>query len=230
MKIIAILPALNEAATVGAVVRGIRELVAAVVVVDGGSSDDTCAQARAAGAEVVLEPRPGYGRACLAGVAYASAAGADVVAFLDASSAAHPEDLRAVLAPILNGSHDFVLGSRVGAQAEPGALRPLQRAGNRLATGLIALLHGHTYSDLGSMRAIGLGCLATLEMQESAHGWPAEMQVKAARRGLRICEVPIRYRRRRAGRSKVSGTAIGSLRAGLAILRVVLAGARIRGK
>ncbi len=229
MKIVAILPALNEAATVGAVVRGLRDFVAAVVVVDGGSSDDTCAQARAAGAEVVVEPRPGYGRACRAGVAFATDSSAEVVAFLDASSATYPEDLRAVLAPILNGGFDFVLGSRVSGQAEPGSLRPLQRAGNRLATQLIAWLHGHAYSDLGSMRAIRLGCLATLEMQESAHGWPAEMQVKAARRGLRICEVPIRYRRRRAGRSKVSGTAIGSLRAGFAILRVVLTGARTRG-
>ena len=223
MKVVAILPALNEAGSVAAVVRGIsRDLVASVIVVDGGSADATCAQARGAGAEVVVEPRPGYGRACQAGVARAIALGADVVAFLDASSAADPADLRAVLAPLLAGTADFVLGSRTGALAEPGALRPLQRAGNRLATTLIAHVYGHAYSDLGSMRAIRVSCLTALPMRESAHGWPVEMQVLAVRRGLRIGEVPIHYRRRLTGRSKVSGSPFGSLRAGVAILRVVL--------
>lgn len=222
MKIAAILPALNEGASVAAVVRGIdRSLIDCVIVVDGGSTDQTCAEATAAGADVVVEPRPGYGRACLCGVARAAALGADVVGFLDASSAADPADLRAVLAPILRGDFDFVLGCRVGPQSEPGSLRPLQRAGNRLATALIAALYGHAYRDLGSMRAIRLGCLTSLGMRELAHGWPVEMQVKAARKNLRICEVPIRYRKRRAGRSKVSGHPLGSLRAGLAILRVV---------
>ena len=200
--------------------------MAHVVVVDGGSSDDTCTQARAAGAEVVAHPRPGYGRACQAGFARARELGADVVAFLDASSAADPNDLQAVLAPLLAGQADFVLGSRTMGHAEPGSLRPLQRAGNLLATSLISVLYGHSYSDLGSMRAITCGCLASLEMREFAHGWPVEMQVQAVRRGLRIREVPIHYRRRRAGRSKVSGHPLGAVRAGLAILRVVLTGAR----
>ena len=227
MKIAAILPALNEGASVAAVVHGIdRALVDWVIVVDGGSSDQTCAEAAAAGADVVIEPRPGYGRACLCGVARATELGADVVAFLDASSAADPAELRAVLEPILGGSYDFVLGSRVGPQSERGSLRPLQRVGNRLATALIAVLHGHAYSDLGSMRAIRLGCLTSLGMRELAHGWPVEMQVKAARQSLRICEVSIRYRKRRAGRSKVSGHPLGSLRAGLAIMRVVWTGGR----
>jgi len=227
VKVVAILPAWNEASSVAAVVRGIsRDLVDHVVVVDGGSSDATCAQARNAGAEVVVEPRPGYGLACQAGVARARELGADVLAFLDASSAADPVDLRSVLAPVLAGQADFVLGSRTSGLAEPGSLRPLQRAGNRLATALISVLYHHNYSDLGSMRAISSGCLAHLDMQESAHGWPVEMQVQAARRGLRIREVPIHYRRRRAGRSKVSGHPLGALKAGLAILRVVLTGAR----
>ncbi len=224
MNVVAILPAWNEGASVGAVVRGIsRELIQTVIVVDGGSTDATCAEAEAAGAEVVIERRPGYGRACLAGVARAAELGADVVAFLDASSAADPADLRAVLQPILEGQADFVLGSRTGGLADPGALRPIQRAGNRLATTLIAMLYGHSYSDLGSMRAIRLSCLTDLRMRELTHGWPVEMQVQAVRHGLRIGEVAIHYRRRQSGRSKVSGSVVGSLRAGVAILRVVVA-------
>lgn len=223
MRVVAILPALNEAATLPAVLAAIApDLVWRVVVVDGGSSDGTPVLAQQAGAQVVTERQRGYGRACLAGAAEAQRLGAEVLAFLDASGSADPADLPAILAPILQGQADLALGSRTMGHAEPGALRPLQRLGNALAVSLIRLRHGKKYSDLGSMRAITSSALGALAMRELAHGWPAEMQVKAARVGLRVVEVPMRYRRRPAGRSKVSGTWSGAVRAGAAILRVVL--------
>ncbi|MBI5609433.1 MAG: glycosyltransferase [Deltaproteobacteria bacterium] len=221
MKVAVVIPAWNEAASIAAVIRAIpTELGAAVVVVDGGSQDDTVEIARAAGAEVVVERRPGYGRACLTGVDRADALGAEVVAFCDGSDAANPADLLPIVGPILAGAADFVLGSRTLGLAEPGALRPLQRAGNWAATRLIALRFGVQYTDLGSMRAMRLDELRRLGLSELAHGWPTEMQVLAAKHGLRIREVPMHYRRRRAGASKVSGHPLGAVRAGWAILRV----------
>ncbi len=221
MKVVVIIPAWNEEASIGAVIRAIPSgLAAAVVVVDGGSRDATVAQAEAAGALVVVERRPGYGRACLAGVERAEQLGAEVVAFCDGSDAVRPSDLLIILQPLLHGDADIVLGSRTLGLAEPGALRPLQRFGNGLATWLIAHNFGFRYSDLGSMRAIRLECLRQMAMREQTHGWPAEMQVKAAQQGLRIREVPMHYRRRRAGSSKVSGHPFGAVKAGLAILRV----------
>ena len=220
MRVCIVIPAFEEAATIGNVLRAIPPgLAVAAIVVDGGSCDATRDVAAAAGARVVLEPRSGYGRACLAGMREAAALGADVVAFLGGGGAEDPADLPKVIGPVVRGEADLALGSRV-QRAEPGALRPLQRFGNALATWLIALRFGRRFHDLGSMRALRLGALeAPLEL---AHGFPAEMQVQALKHGLRIVEVPIAFRRRRGGRSKVSGTVRGTLRAGAAILRVVL--------
>ena len=225
MTVAVIIPALDEAATIAAVVRGARAAVpgASVVVVDGGSRDGTVSLARDAGAVVVSESRRGYGRACQAGVQAAAALGAEVVAFIDAALAEDPADLAAVVSPVADGRADLVLGSRVLGEREPGALRPVQRWGNALATGLIRVRYGVRYTDLGSMRAIRLDGLRALGLEEPAHGWPVAMQVAAAEAGLRVLEVPIRYRRRRGGRSKVSGSPLGAVRAGAAILRVVLA-------
>lgn len=228
MRVAVVIPVLDEAGTIESIVRAARATVGdtprPVIVVDGGSVDDTRNRARAGGADVVIEPRRGYGRACAAGAQRAGELGAEVVAFLDGAGAEDPRDLPRIVAPILAGEADFVVGSRVLGDAEPGALRPAQRVGNHVATWLIAWLHGHRYTDLGSMRAIRCDALRDLGLVEAAHGWPAEMQVKAARAGLRIRELPIRYRRRRTGQSKVSGTLRGTMRAGVAILRVVVWG------
>lgn len=221
MNVAVIIPVLNEVDTIGAVVRAVPSAVPRVLVVDAGSTDGTVEAAEAAGAQVIVERTRGYGRACMAGVAAAAQQGADVVAFVDGALAEDPAELAAVIAPITSGAADFVVGSRVTGQVEPGALRPLQRLGNAVATALIGLRHGHRYSDLGSMRAIRLRALLSLRLQEPAHGWPTELQIRAIQHGLRVCEVPISYRRRRHGRSKVAGSVTGSLRASAAILRVI---------
>ena len=171
---------------------------------------------------VVSEPRRGYGRACATGVAEAVRLGASVLAFVDAAGAEDPHELPGVVAPVLRDEADLVVGSRTRGTCEDGALRPAQRAGNRLATWLIWCRTGLRYSDLGSMRAISAAALARLDMSEMGHGWPSEMQMKAARAGMRVLEIPVCYRRRRAGRSKVSGSPLGAVRAGVTILRVVL--------
>ena len=220
--VVVVIPAWNEAGSIDRVVRGVPAgLAGAVVVVDGGSTDGTAARAREAGAEVIVEPRRGYGRACRTGAERAAELGADVVVWLDAAGCEDPSDLPRIVAPALRGEFDLVLGARVRELRERAALRPVQRLGNRLATAVIALRWGHRYADLGSMRAIRLVALERLGLRDDGSAWPARMQVRALQRGLRIAELPIRYRRRRAGRSKVSGSIAGSVRAGRAILGVV---------
>ncbi len=209
MKVVVVIPALEEEATIGEVVRAIRaQGLDEVVVVDGGSRDRTAERAEEAGGRVVVEE--------------ARRLGAEAVAFIDGAGAEDPADLPGLLAPLREGRAELVLGSRVLGVREEGALRRRQRAGNWLATSLITLRFGHRYSDLGSLRAIRLEALERLRMRERLHGWPVEMQVAALREGLRVEELPIRYRRRRGGSSKVSSSLRGSLRAGAAILRVVL--------
>ncbi len=221
MRVAVIVPALDEAENLPAVLRALP-MGAAVIVVDGGSRDGTADVARGLGAHVVVEPRRGYGRACLAGVARASDLGADLVAFVDAAGTVEPADLAAVLAPLLAGSCDLAVGVREPALRERGALAPAQRAGNALACAILSRRTGQRFRDLGPMRAIGIQALLRLDMRELAHGWPAEMLLKAGLGGLRVVEVPVHARRRAAGRSKVSGSLMGSVRAGIAILRVVL--------
>ncbi len=225
--VVVVVPALNEQATIGAVVRGLLTLpVNAVVVVDGDGGDNTAGVARAAGAEVVREVRRGYGRACTTGADKALELGADIIAFVDGGGAEELADLPDLLGPLRAGQADLVLGSRTLGRAEPGALRPLQRLGNELAVSIINHRLGGSYTDLGSMRALTADAWRRLELTEMAHGWPTQMQVRALELGLRVCERPIAYRRRRAGRSKVAGTFVGSFRAGVAILRVAAGGGR----
>ena len=226
MTVVAIIPALREAATIASVVTAVADHVDAVVVVDGGSDDGTAERAEAAGADVVVERRRGYGRACLTGADRAVALGADVLVFVDGGGAEDPDDLPAVLAPIEAGDADFVVGSRVRGDAEPGALRPAQRLGNALATAVLARRYGFRFSDLGSMRAIRAASLQDLGMSETGSGWPLQMQALALAPPHRTVEVPIRYRQRRGGRSKVSGSVVGSTRAALTILRVLARSAR----
>jgi len=216
-----IIPALDEETTIVAVVEGLdRQVVDRVIVADNGSGDDTAARARAAGAEVVLEPRKGYGRACLRALGRAS--DVDLVVFIDGDGADDPAELTLLLERLLLDELDLVIGSRALGQSEHGALTPVQRFGNALSCALVRWLWGVRYTDLGPYRAIRRRALQRLQMTEPAHGWTIEMQVKAAQRGLRVGEVPVSYRARRGGRSKVSGTLLGSYRAGRRILGYVL--------
>jgi len=220
-RIALIIPALDEELALATVLDELpRSLFAQVIVVDNGSRDSTAAVARAGGARVVSEPRRGYGRACLAGLAALDGA-ADIVVFMDADASDVPAEAPALLEPILRGEADLIIGSRRLGRAAPAALAWHQRWGNRLVVGLIRLLFGFRYTDLGPFRAIRRASLAQLAMRDTNFGWTAEMQVKAVRRGLRVREVPVSYRPR-LGQSKISGTVSGSLRAGIKILWTVL--------
>ena len=223
ISIAVVIPALNEGGNIRTLVREVRQTVPAqVVVCDNGSTDNTAAEALAAGAHVVYEPRRGYGFACAAGVDKAAALGADVVAFLDGDHSFLPTELPRLFAPILFDRADLVLGSRWLGHIAPGAMPPQQRFGNWLAARLMAALYDIPLTDLGPYRAIRLPLLLSLDMQEMTYGYPTEMMVKAARRGARLVETPVSFHPRRSGRSKVSGTLRGTLLAGRYILGVTL--------
>ena len=222
------LPAYNEEAPLPLVLEELpRDLCARVVVVDNASTDRTAEVARAAGAEVVYEARRGYGQACLTGIARLlteeSEAGAaplqsgDVIVFLDADHSDYPEELPLVLAPILEGRADMVIGSRVLGGAGMDALLPQARFGNLLACFLMRILFGARYTDLGPFRAIRVEALERLSMVDTDFGWTVEMQLKAASFGLAVEEVPVRYRKR-IGSSKITGTLRGTFHAGWKIL------------
>lgn len=220
-----IIPALDEEKSLGKVLADIPEEVDHVIVVDNGSTDRTPEVAREGGAEVVHEPVRGYGQACLSGIA-SLPSGCRTVAFLDADYSDRPADLSRVLAPILEGRADLVVGSRTRGDLEPGALLPHQRFGNWLATTLIRILFGHRYTDLGPQRAIRLEALERIGMKDRTYGWTVEMQVRALQEGLRVEEVPVAYRPR-IGRSKISGTIKGTVLAGTMIIGTVI-GLRLR--
>ncbi|ANM28694.1 glycosyl hydrolase [Acidobacteria bacterium Mor1] len=218
-----VIPALNERESLPLVLGDLpRERLREIFVVDNGSTDGSADVARAAGATVVDEPRRGYGSACLAGLAQVrrQPTPPDVVVFLDADYSDHPDELPGLVDPILTGEADFVVGSRILGNAEPGALLPQGRFGNHLAGFLIRRLYGLKVTDLGPFRAIRWDALESLEMADRDFGWTAEMQVKAARQGLRYREVPVSYRKRR-GVSKITGTVMGTLRASHKILYTV---------
>jgi glycosyltransferase involved in cell wall biosynthesis len=221
MRVTVVMPARNEEASIGPVLDEIpHALVDRVIVVDNGSRDRTADIARARGVTVVSEPTAGYGRACLAGIARAGDA-TDVIVVLDADHSDYPEDLHALLAPIASGEADLVIGSRVLGGAERGALPWNQRFGNRLACRLLLLLYGARFTDMGPFRAIRRDALAGLQMRDPTYGWNVEMQAKALIAGLRVREVPVRYRRR-IGKSKISGTVRGTIRAGTRIIGTIL--------
>ena len=216
-----IIPALDEEAAIGNVIAEIPEPFRhRIVVVDNGSRDRTATVAERAGADVIQEPERGYGAACLRGLAHLSANPPHIVIFLDADQSDDPSQMPSLVAPLESGVADLVIGSRVLGQREPGALTPHARFGNALATLLIWLMYRVRYTDLGPFRAVTWEALIGLRMRDRDFGWTVEMQVKAAKARLRVLEVPARYRRRR-GRSKISGTVGGSIRAGKKILWVV---------
>jgi glycosyltransferase involved in cell wall biosynthesis len=215
-----VIPALNEAENIGAVVRELPwGLILECVVADNGSTDATAAEASAAGARVVAVPQRGYGRACAAGAATALG---DVLVFMDGDGSDVPGEMGNLLAPIIAGEADFVIGSRLRGKREPVSLLGSQIFAGWLAGILLRLLYRVSYTDMGPFRAITREGLDRLQMRELTYGWNLEMQMRAAQCGLRIREIPVSYRHRAGGESKVSGSLSGSFRAAVRITETLL--------
>jgi glycosyltransferase involved in cell wall biosynthesis len=194
-----------------------QEIAHEIIVVDNGSNDDTARRARDAGARIVAEPQRGYGRACMAGVRSLSAQ-SDVVVFLDGDGSDCPEFLSQLVDPVMAGTHDFVIGSRTRGKREPGSMNFQQIFSGRIAGLITRFLYGVRYTDMCPFRAIRRDALERLSMKEKTYGWNLEMQMRAARAGLRVLEVPVNHRCRTGGQSKVSGTVRGTFVAGAGII------------
>ncbi|MFT4733138.1 MAG: glycosyltransferase involved in cell wall biosynthesis [Algoriphagus sp.] len=215
--IFVIIPAFNEALSIDKVIAEIPTYVEEVIVVNNNSSDHTAAAAKKAGATVLDEPRQGYGFACMKGIEALEGKAVAIVVFLDADYSDYPAELTELIAPILKEGYDMVIGSRDLGQKEAGSMTPQQLFGNWLATKLIKLFFGVTYTDLGPFRAIKYEKLLALHMEDQTYGWTVEMQLKAAKEKYKVTEVPVNYRVR-IGQSKVSGTLKGTVLAGYKIL------------
>ena len=220
-----IIPVLNEENAIAKVINDIPKTnveitIQEIIVVDNGCTDNTAAIAKRNGARVVTELRRGYGYACLAGIAAITTQPPDIVVFLDGDYSDYPTDMPRLLQPILENRAALVIGARTQGDAKE-ALLPQARFGNRLACFLIRRFFGVHYTDLGPFRAIRYPELLTLNMQDKTFGWTVEMQLKAAKRGIPVCEVPVRYRKR-IGTSKITGTFTGTLKAGYKILTTLL--------
>lgn len=217
MKISVVIPAYNEEASLPFVIKDLPK-VHEIIVVDNHSTDSTSRVARENGAKVVVEPRRGYGSACLKGISALDFP--DIVVFLDGDYSDYPEEIEALVQPVIRGEKDFVLGSRMMLPESRAALLPQARFGNHLAVFLIRLFFGYKYTDLGPFRAIRHSSLKCLDMQDTNFGWTVEMQIKAVRHNLRIQEIPVRYRSR-IGVSKITGTLTGTLKAGTKIIYTI---------
>lgn len=216
-KVAVILPAFNEMNAIGAVLKALPKQLDDVIVVDNNSTDNTAAIAKEQGATVLFEKRKGYGYACLKGIDFLINNPPDIVVFLDADYSDFPEDLVHLIAPILNNKVDFVVGARVAALREKGAMTPQQLFGNALACWLMRRLFDSQFTDLGPFRAIRWETLMQLHMNDKTYGWTIEMQLKVLRQKITYIEIPVRYRKR-IGYSKVSGTLKGTIFAGIKIL------------
>ena len=219
-RVAVVIPTLNEAESIGAVIAALpRHLVDHIIVADGGSTDGTPQIARGAGAEVIAVGA-GYGRACLAG---AEAAGdADVLVFMDGDGADDPSAIEEMVAALRSGGYDFVIGSRTRGKREASSMAGHQILAGIVIGGLIRVLYGVHYTDMAAFRAIRRATLFQLGMREMTYGWNLEMQMRAARAGLRIMEIPVDYRRRSGGQSKVAGSLRGSIKAAARIIATFL--------
>ena len=218
-RISIIIPAYNEESSIGLVLDALpQEKLHEIIVVDNGSTDATARVAQEHGARVVKEPRKGYGSACLKGIDELDTP--DIVVFIDGDFSDFPEEIVLLISPIETGEKDFVLGSRMILPKSQSALLPQARYGNRLAVFLIKLFFKHEFTDLGPFRAIRYSSLMSIGMKDIDFGWTVEMQIKAVRNGLRIREVPVNYRKR-VGISKISGTVLGTFRAGTKIIYTI---------
>lgn len=217
--IVVIIPAFNEEGSIGKVIRDIPSLVSEVIVVNNNSSDKTEENAQKAGATVLWESQKGYGYACLKGMEYLESRPLkpEIVVFLDGDYSDHPEELTAIIAPIIENDMDLVIGARVERFREKGAMNFPQIFGNRLATFLMKLFFNSKFTDLGPFRAIKYEKLLALNMEDKTYGWTVEMQLKALKKNYSYVEVPVKYRNR-IGTSKVSGTVKGAIFAGIKIL------------
>ena len=214
-----IIPAHNEADSIAQVIHEIPKTVSEIVVVNNNSTDDTAITAKKAGATVLNETKMGYGYACLCGMEYVAKQSdrPDIIVFIDGDYSDYPKELTKLVQPIMEQNIDFVIGARVKDKREAGSMTPQQIFGNWLATFLMKLFFGATFTDLGPFRAIKYEKLLALEMEDKTYGWTVEMQLKALKKKLTYIEVPVRYKKR-IGISKVSGTIKGSIFAGIKIL------------
>jgi len=222
-RICAVIPVLNEQGAIGPTLGRLpRDVVDVAIVVDGGSRDDTVAEAREAGAVVLVEPRRGYGRACQTGVEHAAAMGAELVLFMDGDGADAVEHAARLTGPVLRGEADFVLADRTGGTRDRGSMGVHQVLAGRLIGVAVGVIAGVRYRDMCAFRAIRVRDLQRLGMQDMGYGWNLEMQIRAARAKLRVGEVAMPYHCRTAGRSKVAGSLLGSWRAGRRIVRTLV--------
>ena len=218
-----IIPAVNEEKSIALVLNAIpKGICTEVIVVDNNSDDNTADVAKANGATVLFEKKSGYGITCLKGLDYIrETGGCDIVVFLDGDYSDYPEDLDHLLTPIIFEKVDMVIGSRVKELRKPGSMTPQQVFGNWLAVFLISLFFRHRFTDLGPFRAITWKALEKLKMEDKDYGWTVEMQVKAIKEKLRCMNLPVKYRKRAGGESKVSGTIKGSVLAGIKIIKTI---------
>ncbi len=214
-----IIPAYNEVLSIGKVLQDIPVWIAEVIVVNNASTDGTDKAAHQHGATVVHEPKPGYGNACLAGLAYIKQQKQkpDIVVFMDADFSDYGDDMEKLIQPIQEANFDFVVGARHKQLREPNSMTPQQIFGNKLATILMRIFYRSTFTDLGPYRAIKYNKLLLLNMSDKTYGWTVEMQLKAIRKNLAYAEVPVKYRNR-IGESKISGTLSGTIKAGIKII------------
>ena len=219
-KIVVIIPAFNEEESLPKVIKDIPDFVDEIVVADNGSNDNTVAVAKKSGATVVTENERGYGAACLKAIDYIKNKSYDIIVFLDGDYSDHPEEMFNVVEPIIKKDFDLVIGSRMLGKREKGAMLPQAVFGNWLSTFLINLFWNYKFTDLGPFRAIKYSSLLKLNMQDRNFGWTVEMQIKAAKQKMKTTEVPVSYRKR-IGKSKVTGTLKGTVKASVKILYLI---------